>query len=240
MAGLPSAIQTTRHDIHTALTAARATSRRPLRWVLVSLQVALCTLLLSVVGLLVSTFQHLRSLDPGFDRDHIGTFSLDPGLLNYTAEQSQNLRNRLMDAVRAMPGVAGVAIASPGLMPGTGIKMTYAPAGEKAATNDFMNTSLNVVSPSYFETMGMRILSGRDFRATEPNVKPEPVIVNQAFVRRFFPTSNPIGREFGQGWQQIAKPSNQIVGVVSDAKYRSLRETMQPTVYSFWAQQRSF
>ncbi len=72
-----------RLDLHTTLKASRATSRQPLRWALVSLQVALCTLLLFVAGVLVSTFQHLRALDPGFDRDHIVTFSLDPGLLGY-------------------------------------------------------------------------------------------------------------------------------------------------------------
>jgi len=231
-AGLPSAVQTARQHLHSDLKSARSGSRQPLRWVLVSLQVALCTLLLSVAGLLVSTFHHLRALDPGFDRNHIVTFSLDTGLLNYTAEQSQNLRTRLMDAVRSMPTVAGVAIASHGLMRGTGVKTTYARAGEMA--NDFLNTSLNLVSPGYFDTMGMRILSGRGFHATEPKAKPEPVIVNQAFVRRLYRTVNPIGQQFGQGWQQIAEPTNQIVGVVSDAKYRSLREAIQPTVYHCW------
>jgi len=80
----------------------------------------------------------------------------------------------------------------------------------------------------------MRILTGRNFREGEPKAKPDPVIVNRAFVRHFYPTGNPIGQEFGQGWQVIAERTNQIVGVVSDAKYRSLRETMQPTVYHFW------
>ena len=234
LAGLPAAIQATRHDVDAALRAARATARQPLRWLLVAFQVALCTILLSVCGLLVSSFHRLRSLDPGFDRDHIVTFSADPGILNYTAGQSQNLRFRLMDATRAMPGVASVAFASRGVMRGTGVKTTYAPAGEKAAAGDFLNTSLNLVSPEYFHTMGMRILRGRGFGAAEPKTIPEPVIVNRAFVRRFYSATNPIGQQFGQGWQQIAKPTNQIVGVVSDAKYRSLREAMQPIVYHFW------
>jgi predicted permease len=233
-AGLPAALQATRHDLHAALKAARTTVRQPLRWVLVALQVALCTLLLSVAALLVSTFRQLRSLDPGFDRDHVITFSADPGILNYTAEQSHSLRSRLMSAVREMPGVVSVAIAAHGLMWGTGVVTTYAPAGQKAPPSEFLNTSLNMVSPDYFETMGMRILSGRNFRAGEPKAKPDPVIVNGAFVRRLYPTGDPIGQQFGQGWQQVAERTNQIVGVVSDAKYRSMREVMKPTVYHVW------
>jgi predicted permease len=73
-AGLPAAFQATRANLQVSLKAARATSRQPLRWMLVALQIAFCTFLLAGGGLLVSTFRHLRALDPGFDRDHIVTF----------------------------------------------------------------------------------------------------------------------------------------------------------------------
>ena len=137
LAGLPAALQATRHDLHAVLKAAHATARQPLRWMLVALQVALCTLLLSAAGLLVSTFRQLRSLDPGFDRDHVVTFSADTGMLDYTGEQSHSLRSRLMAGVREMPGVVSVAVASHGLMRGTGVKTTYAPAGQKAPPVNF-------------------------------------------------------------------------------------------------------
>jgi len=235
LAGLPSAIQTTRHDLHTALKASRATSRQPLRWMLVSLQVALCTVLLSVAGLLVSTFQHLRALDPGFDRDHVVTFSLDPGTLGYTPQQARSLRLRLEAAVRDLPGVAAVGDASRGLMRGTGMKSTFTPTGQIAPATEFMNTSLNWVSPEYFDAMGIRFLAGRNFRPDEPPAKPEPMIVNQAFARHLCPHGDPLGRTFGQAWKQPAGASHQIIGVVSDAKYRSLREAMQPIAYGPWA-----
>jgi predicted permease len=224
-----------RHDIYTALKAARATPRQPLRWVLVSFQVGLCTLLLSSAGLLVSTFRHLRAVDPGFDRDHIVTFSLGPGMLKYTAQQTRNLRLRLEAAVRHLPGVAAVGDASRGLMRGTGLKTTVTPAGEIAPASEFMNTSLNRVSPGYFEAMGIRFLAGRNFRPDEPPTKPAPIIVNQAFVRHLCPHGDPLGRTFGLSWGEPAKPDNQIIGVVSDAKYRSLREAMQPIAYRPWA-----
>ncbi len=234
LAGLPSVLQATRQDIHTALKATRATLRQPLRWLLVSLQVALCTLLLSVAGLLVSTFQHLRSLDPGFDRDHIATFSLDPAMMGYTPQQSRSLRLRLEEAVRDLPGVVAVGDASRGLMRGTGFKTTFTPTGQIAPASEFMNTSLNRVSPEYFDAMGIRFLSGRNFHADEPATEPVPTIVNQAFVRHLFSYGDPLGRTFGLAWGQPAKPNRQIIGVVSDAKYRSLREAIQPIAYEPW------
>ncbi|HXI43729.1 MAG TPA: FtsX-like permease family protein, partial [Bryobacteraceae bacterium] len=236
LAGLPAAVQASRQDLHTALKATRATSRQPLRWILVAFQVALCTLLLSVAGLLFSTFNQLQALDPGFDRDHVVTFTVDPGMLSYTPQQCRTFRSRLQEAVQELPGVASVAVASRGLMRGTGLKTTYAPAGQTSAPADFMNTSLNWVSPEYFDTMGIRLLAGRNFRPDEVPAKPRQAVVNQAFVRRFFPRGEAIGQTFGQGFEnQVANGSYQIIGIVSDAKYRSLREAIQPTVYQSWA-----
>jgi hypothetical protein len=81
--------------------------------------------------------------------------------------------------------------------------MTVALVGQRPSTADFMNTNLKVVSPEYFATMGM---------------------VNQAFVRRFFPNTDPLGQGFGAGPpQRVADRMFEIMGVVSDAKYRSMR-----------------
>ena len=236
LAGLPAALQVTRTDLHSALKAGRATPRQTFRWTLVALQVALCTLLLAGCGLLISTFRQLRALDPGFDRDHIVTFSLDPGMLSYTSQQASSLRSRLLTAVRELPGVQSVGIASRGLMRGTGLKTTVAPAGESVPRSEFLNTSLNSVTPGYFEAMGMRFLSGRNFSAGEPNTKPAPVVVNGAFVRHFFPGSDGVGEKFASGAviEKAANADYQIIGVVSDAKYRSLREVIPPTAYRLW------
>jgi predicted permease len=235
LAGLPAALAVTRADTYSALKSSRATPRQRMRWILVSFQIGLCTLLLASAGLMVSTFRQLCSLDPGFDRDHIVTFSVAPEKLAYSREQSRDLTTRLMAAAKELPGVISVAVASRGLMRGTGLKGTMAPAGQSASTSEFMNTSLNWVSAAYFDTMGIHLLSGRNFRPDgEPKAKPEPVIVNQAFARHFFPAVNPIGQKFGYGWKHAAPPNNEIIGVVSDAKYRSLREAIQPTVYQNW------
>jgi predicted permease len=236
LAGFPGALQVTRTDLHSALKAGRATPRQALRWTLVAFQVALCTVLLAGCGLLISTFRQLRTLDPGFDRDHVVTFSLDPGMLNYTPQQAGGLRSRLLATVRELPGVQSAGIASRGVMRGTGVVATVAPAGKRVPRSEFLNTSLNQVSPEYFETMGMRFLSGRNFRENEPKTKPAPVVVNHAFVRHFFVESNAVGEKFGLGnvVEKAASADYQIIGVVSDAKYRSLREMIPPTIYRLW------
>jgi predicted permease len=232
-AGLPAALDTTRANLHSSLKASRGTSRQPLRWALVALEIALCTFLLAGAGLLVSTFRNLRALDPGFDRDHIVTFSLDPGMANYTVEQAASLRTRLLAAVRILPEVESAGTAALGLMRGTGMKTTAAPEGQITPPSDFLNSSLNFVSPEYFETMRIPLLAGRNFRPDEPEAKPYRVIVNRAFVRRFFPNLDAIGRKFGIGTGKIVPGDYEIIGVVGDAKYRSLREKVPPTIYNF-------
>src|SRR5262249_25955292 len=159
----------------------------------------------------------------------------NPAGLAYPRQQSRSLRLRLEAAVREMPGVIAVGDASRGLMRVTGLKTTFTPTGQIAPASEFMNTSLNRVSPEYFVAMGIRFLAGRNFHPVEPGIEPVPTIVNQAFVRHLFPHGDPLGRTFGFAWGQPAKPNRQIIAVVSDAKYRSLREAMQPIAYNPWA-----
>lgn len=111
--------------------------------------------------------------------------------------------------------------------------MTVAAVGQRPSTADFLSTNLHVVSPEYFATMGIRLVAGRDFTgADDPKAKPRKVVVNQAFVRRFFPHIDPLGQRFGAGPpQRVVDGMFEIIGVVSDAKYRSMREPMMPTVY---------
>jgi len=203
------------------------------RQAVVVFQIALCTLLLTGAALLVRSFEQLHGVDAGFDRDHVVTFTVDPSLSGYSVLQNQALLSALTDRVREMPSVASVAVAARAVMRGRGIGMTVAPVGHQPSTVDFLNTNINVVSPEYFTTMGMRLVAGRHFTGAEdPGVKLEKVVVNQAFVRRFFPNIDPLGQGFGAGPpQRPVERMFEITGVVSDAKYRSMREPMMPGVY---------
>lgn len=225
------AIAVSRTNLDRLLRHARSSRKWRGRQVLVTCQVALCTLLLVMVSLLVRTLQKLQSTDPGFDRDHIATFTLN---LSEQTDRAVFLRT-LTDRIRSLPGVVSVAMSSIGVMREHGLASTVAPAGERARKTDFLNASRNNVSLEYFDTMGEHILGGRDFVASDlrgPNSRgPVMTIVNQAFARRFFPDVGPLGKRFGTGLD-VANGAYEIIGVVADSKYRSIREPITPTFYT--------
>ena len=226
--GLAPALAASRVSLDSVLRGARSSRGGHSRAALVGFQVALCTLLLAGAGLLVRSFQQLHGMDAGFDRDHVVTFTASPGLSGYSLEQCDKLRRALLDRVRALPGVAAAASASRAVMRGSGVKTTVLPEGQTITEADSLNTSLNTVSPEYFDTMGMRILAGRGFQDSDRGVKPARVLVNQTFAQQFFPGIDPVGRLLGNSIQT----KFEIIGVVNDAKYRSLREPMTPTYYN--------
>ncbi len=217
------------------LSGSRVTARLFMRNAMVAAQVAVCTILLIGAALLVETLDRMRTMDAGFDADHVVTFTVDPSMRAYKPEQSRALSLKLLEKARALPMARSAALAGKAMMRGTGLKATFGAAGTRITKNDFLNSSMNSVSPGYFETMGMRVITGRDFTWFDRNGKnpPSMKIVNQAFARRFFPGRNPLGMRFGgNGADGLARPDDEVVGVVSDAKYRSLREPIQPVVYN--------
>lgn len=231
---LSPALQSARSELATSLRSSRSTRRRLPRNLIVSAQVAVCTVILIGAVLLVRTLESMRSMNPGFDRDHVVTFTVDPGLKGYSPAESRALSKTLLENARHLPGVAAASLASRGVMRGTGVKATLAPAGTRIRASDFLNSSMNSVTPGYFESMGMRMLAGRDFNWFDRNqTTPGQAIVNQTFASRFFPGRNPIGQRYGTpGAGSIARSGMEIIGVVSDAKYRSVREPIPPTAYS--------
>ena len=126
-----------------------------------------------------------------------------------------------------MPSIAAARFP---LMRGTGIKSAFAPQGVTIATNAPLNVTEDWVSDNFIATMGMKIIAGRNLPQNQEHGpgKEAYVVVNQALARLFFPGISPLGRRFGpRGFQD----TYQVVGVVSDAKFRSLREAPPPTVY---------
>ncbi len=231
---LSPALAVSRSNLDTLLRAGRSSANVRGRQALIALQVALCTFLLVTASLFVRTFQQLQHVNPGFDRNHIATFTID---LNAHKGQTAAFLQTFTERVRALPGVESVAISSMGVMRGTGTAVTVAPARQRSGRADFLNTTTAAISPEYFDTMGIHILSGRGFTT---NDVPAPkaatrvsAVVNQAFVRRFFPGTQPLGKLYG--WVApggVAKEQFEIVGVVSDAKYRSLRAPLIPIAYT--------
>lgn len=238
--GLAPAITGSRTSLESILRANRSRRTWRGRKVLLLIQVAMCTALLSGATLLIRTLQDLRKLNPGFDSEHVVTFTIEipifyqPGMAIESLQQrAVSFFDTLQERIQEAPGVASVSLAERGIMRERGMGTTIARVGERPSQEDFLAVSVNDVTPSYFETLGLRLLSGGLFHGSPYNQpKPEQVIVNEAFVQRFFPGVDPVGRRFGRAAPgQLAGPDAEIIGVVSDAKYRSLREPIRPTLY---------
>lgn len=243
--GLAPAIAASRTSLDSILRGARSSLTWRGRQALILVQVALCTLLLAGAGLLLRTFERLRDLNPGFDPEHVVTFTIDPPILYQPGMAIDTLQKEtvaffdtLQQRIRETPGVVSVALAARGVMRDRGMGTTIAPAGQRPSRADFIATDANEVTPEYFETMGIRLLSGRLFSGQyfDPQPKPMRAVVNQAFAERFFPGVDPIGKRFGNAApDHLAGPDQEIAGVVNDAKYRSLRDPVRPLVYELYS-----
>jgi predicted permease len=218
---------------------------------LVVTQVALTVVVMVGAGLVVHTLRNLRSLNPGFATGNLLTFDVDATLTGYKDARLAVFYRDLRDRFAAIPGVTAVSYSSSILLSGSLWSTDFhlpgtPPRSMKPA--DYMP-----VGPQFFETMEIPVLRGRKFKPDEyeltaqveadkklrANVA-EPVIVNEAFVRAYFPKVNPIGQPFGAyvpGVNGDPSPDEsvsagwQIVGVVRDAKYDSLRSSVAPTIY---------
>jgi len=231
--GLLPAVSASRETLESVLRGARSSRRWGSQPALIVFQIALCTLLLTGTGLLLRTFQKLRATDPGFESGHVVTLTINPEGSGYNRARGIPFVQLLTERVRQIPGVQSVGLAERGVLRDRGLAATVVPAGQRATPADFLNTNGNGVSPGYFETMGLRLLAGRTLTDSDkPETKPEKVVVNQAFVRHFYPDTDPLGQRFGGADAgQLAPEAYEIVGVVTNAKYRSLREPIMPAFY---------
>ena len=237
--GLTPALLASRPDILPVLKgdsgASRFGSRRfhP-RSVLVVGQIALSLALLALSGLLLRSYFNTYRLDPGFVPRPMIFATLAPQTVGYNDAQSLDLYRRLLDRLAAVPGVEQVSMASNlplDSMFGGGAKLNVAiPGHEPPAGEEAFSFRSSAVEPGYFDTMGIRLLEGRDFAAGDRTGAAGAVIVNQTFARRFWPQGDPIG----QGMRLLSEGSAgsvtecQIVGVVQDVKHHSFGETPAP------------
>ena len=222
-----------RQDLAAALKTA-ISDRRHARFqaLLCGLQVTLCTVLLTGAGLMLRTFSNLRDLNTGFDASHVAIFSIDPHVGGYDGKRTWQFQQRLLERARMLPGVEAAAIASRALMRGIGLGNSIVFPGQHG--DGLINTSSNPVSPGYFDVMGMHLLAGRELTEADrwEQGKPLRVVVNEAFVRKFLPGQDPLGKQFAAG-RNFVQPEYEIIGVVNDTNYRSLRETPPPILYIY-------
>src|SRR2546429_4640700 len=236
--GLAPALQATRPNLTAALkseppTLASGGRRFELRKILVVAQVAVALVLLIGAGLFVRTLQNLKEVDLGFRADKVLLLSMNPGLSGYRSNQVVSFYAQLLDRVKSLPGVQSVSVADMPLLGGAYID-GISVEGYQPPPGQDMSTRAKRVEPKFFETMGIPLLTGRDFAPQDGPGSQKVAIINQAFARDFFGTDNPIGRRIGVGTR---KSDCEIIGVIQDTKYRDLKEPVPRTVTSRWCNQ---
>jgi predicted permease len=232
--GLAPALEASRSDLVTAMkmragsgTAGGGRSRAA--GALVAVQIAVSLVLLVGASLFASTLAHVERQPLGFTSDHVLLVRLNARLAGYTPASATAFYRRLYDRLSTLPGVRSVTMAR------------YSPLGGSRSVNDAtiegytprpaedLGIELVHVGPSYPETMGMRLVRGRAIDIRDIAGGPPVAMVNEAFVRRYFPSVNPIGRHLGI--DDSKPPDLEIVGVLADAQFHDARVTVEPMAF---------
>jgi predicted permease len=201
---------------------------------LVALQVALAVVLLYGSSLMIRTFVSLHEASLGFNPDGVLEVDLDTGRTVLSPEQINAVAPILLGEVGALPRISSASYAEAAIMKETGLKASLSPMGTALPTGQIANTSVNVVSRDFFQTLEIPLLTGIGFPPGLPQKAPVPVVVNRAFVDRFIPNGKPLGKLLTSGIGRQVAPDAIIVGVVATSKYRSLKETDEPTYYALF------
>jgi predicted permease len=213
-------------------------------------QVALSLLLLATAGLFLRSLNRAQSIPTGIDEERLLSAPLRIELLRYTRDQGVRFYTRVVEEVEALPGVEAAALARVAVLSGGGRTSSLHLEGRGGADGAFRSegggptasrrdsVNANVVDPGYFRTLGVRLRAGRLFDAADGAAAPPVAIVNETFVRMHFPNGGQheaLRTRISLGGPE--GPWADVVGVVSDTRYRALVEPPAPIVYQSLAQQ---
>jgi predicted permease len=207
---------------------------------LLIVQVAISLVLLVGAGLFLRTLHNLRHVDVGFNPQNLVLFRVNPSLNRYDDKRMHGLYRDMLERLATVPGVRGVALSNPALLSGSingtsiYVQGRVYPASRPQGDSNSINRL--VISPNFFEVMGIPMVMGRSFTDRDSDTSPKVVIINEAAVRKYFPNENPIGKRFGSSLETAGQ--QEIVGVLRDAKYNSVREDAPPTMYVPYPQAR--
>jgi predicted permease len=237
--GVLPAHQITRGSLASALRAgARGARNRPgtlrLRRVIVVAEMAMAVTLLAGAGLLLRSFSRLMHVDPGFVPDNVMTYNVALPEARYEGlPQVRNFVRGLETRLAATPGVVNAGIATDLPLDGRNFVISYIIRGKPQPPRNQQPSARIVPStPDYFKAVGMTVLRGRAFDGADRDGAAQVAVVNAAFVRKNFPSEDPLGQYVELGWSEDGhRRGGTIVGVVNDVKQRSLEADIEPTVY---------
>ena len=246
--GMAPALEGTRADVASGLKeegargATAGRGRRRLRRILVVSEVSIALLLLVGAALLLRSFANLRAVDPGFDAENVLVL---PIFLNNQAydsgEKTRGYYARLMESLEALPGVvkAGGATALPASPLGPDFARPFWREGDIPSPGGGVRADIRMATPGYFETLGLKVVSGRAFSENDRPDSPRVLMVNETLARRTWVGEEPVGKRLVVDYGSAGTYPYEVVGVVNDVHFYGPRSAPRPEVY-FPHAQRSY
>ncbi|HEX8148155.1 MAG TPA: ABC transporter permease [Pyrinomonadaceae bacterium] len=233
--GIAPALQSSRFDLNEALkeggrSGTDGRGRTRIRSALIVVEVALSLVLLVGAGLLVKSFFKLSNTDPGFDPGNTLTASVSLATVRYdTDEKIADFFRRLIERVRALPGVVSVGAVTPLPLSDNNFAFSFSVVGQPPLPpGTRQSASARIVTPDYFRAQGVPLRAGRVFTEQDKAGAPDVIVVNEAFARRYLAGEEPLGQRLRLGINDI---EGEIVGVVGDIRGASLATPGAPEYY---------
>ena len=240
--GLAPAIRASKIDLVSSLKdgapgAGRRSSR--LQGSLVVAQVALSLVLLIGAGLAVRTMRHALTLDRGFDSDNLVLMSMDLTIRGYSESQGRSFYEELLRRVDALPGVICSSLAKTVPPNDWSDRLSVFLPGEEPSPDELrtrldelgLRVDANRIAPSYFRTLGIPILEGREFTSQDRLGTMPVAIINEKLARQLWPSESAVGKLLSVPFWREPRPPVQIIGVARDTKHRSLLSDMPMLIY---------
>ncbi len=234
--GLAPALRAARSDLVAPLKeGARSVSAGSgrLRSALVVVQISLGLVLLSGASLLAASFFHVLQRDLGLQPERILAFSANLPDKDYPRERALQLYSQLFERLKSLPGVSSAATAMPLPLTGDSMTISFKIEGRPTAPSERHFSSMAVVTPEFFKTLGTPLLEGRYFTGRDNGAAPPVLIVNRAFAEKFFPGESAVGKRIEPGATSDARGTRmrEIVGVVGNAIQSPLKPQPSPIYY---------
>jgi len=245
VSGLAPAFQSSRCSLASSLRERGGTAygRVRLRKIIVTAQIALALTLVVGAGLFVRTFDALIAKGPGFVTSSLVSFGIDAMRGGYSNAEGESVMGRIDEAIQHSPMIQASTIARFPLLTGGSWNNPMTIFADQTISTD-RDVNLNAVTPGFFETMGIQLLAGRNFDDHDISRPGQPgwrsVIVSESFVKRYLARRNPIGVRICQGTGPNAKPTMEIVGVMSDFCYRGHRDDTEQAYFPFYEGEHPF
>jgi predicted permease len=241
--GLIPALQSTRPDIAPVLkdqagSVAGGSAQIGFRKLLVAGQITLSLVLLIGAGLFIRSLAGLQLLDPGFRTAGLVQFALNPRNAGYQMDRAAAFFQRLNERLGAIPGVRAAGMSDMAIL--TGNEWDQWVAIEGYRSTEPPDPHFNAISPGYLEAMGMHLVMGRSFTEHDSETAPKVALVNATFAKRYFANAPAVGRHIGLGGDPGTPTDIEVVGVVNDTRYESLRDEIPPQVFLCQMQRPSY